>query len=98
MLKRKDNLTDVVEQLPKNEVVNNPNPPKNQQVVGVDGEMITLGHKSNKTGRNHIKGKSFELRDIERMVKEAVKEEVDKLADKIVEKVGRKLKEKGLFE
>lgn len=55
MIKRKDNLTDVIEQLPKVETVNVPKPPEKkpekkpeQTVIGNGGETITLGQKSDK--------------------------------------------------
>ena len=52
MIKRKDNLTDVVQQLPKVTVttdkplpkpVDGPNKKPNQTVVGDGGQVVTLG-------------------------------------------------------
>jgi len=46
-MKQKDNLTDVVQQLPKEPApkpTNPPEPKKPQQVVSSDGEVITLGN------------------------------------------------------
>lgn len=97
MLKKKDNLTDFVEELPEAEVVETPEPQEEQQVVDSEGELITLANKSKKKKNLRIYGKSFELKDIERVVKETVREEIDKLGDKIVAVVEKKLKNKGLL-
>lgn len=54
-LKKKDNLTDVVEQLPKADISeipktsdSDPKPKDEQQVVNSEGEVITLNQKENK--------------------------------------------------
>lgn len=55
-LKKKDNLTDVVEQLPKSDTSeipkaseSDPKPKKDeQQVINSEGEVITLGQKEDK--------------------------------------------------
>jgi len=56
MFKRKDNFTDVVEQLPRIQLTEAPqastpapSKPSEQQVVSSSGETVTLG---NKLGRN----------------------------------------------
>jgi len=51
MIQRKDNLTDVVERLPKAETfefANKPNGKQEQQVIGNNGEIVTLQQKMNK--------------------------------------------------
>jgi hypothetical protein len=98
MVKKKDNLTDVVEQLPPSIPANTPPPPKNQVVVGNDGELVTLGHKPRKSGNDRIKGNSFELSEkIQRMVKEAVEEEMKGFKVRLLKELERKLKEEGLI-
>lgn len=92
MNKRKDNLTDVVEKLPKVEVNNSPKPPKNQQVVNVDGEVITLANKNNKNKNFITHKKSNELNDIERIIKEVVDEEMDGFEEKVIQKITERLK------
>jgi hypothetical protein len=94
MIKRKDNLTDLAEELPKVEVVENPNPPKNQQVVDSEGELITLGNKNKKKKNLSTYGKSFEL--IERIIKETIEKETDKISNKIKEKIEKAIVEKEL--
>jgi hypothetical protein len=99
MQKKKDNLTDVVEQLPKVETSDESNSPKDQQVIDSDGDIITLGNKPKKNVRLIIKGKSFELTEseLEKMVKTIFEKELDKFADKVMEAFKKKLKDKGFL-
>ena len=94
MIKKKDNLTDIVEQLPKVETSDDTNSPKDQQVRDSDGDIITLGNKPQKKYRLVIKGKSFELTEseLERIINEGVEKVSDKFADKIIKAVEEKLK------
>ena len=41
---KKDNLTDLIERLPK-EALTDISESYNQQVVNIDGDIVTLGHK-----------------------------------------------------
>jgi len=61
MWKRKDNLTDVVEQLPKVDVSASAEPSKDQQVINPAGELVTLGHEKDKTASKDIQGFLLEL-------------------------------------
>lgn len=58
MWKRKDNLTDVVEQLPQVDVSDQNG---DQQVVNPAGELVTLGHEKDKVGSEDIQGFLLEL-------------------------------------
>lgn len=58
MWKKKDNLTDVVEQLPKVQVST---PQSDQQVVNPAGEVVTLGHEKSDGKTKEIQGSSIEL-------------------------------------
>jgi len=101
MKKRKDNLTDIVEQLPKVEVNNNPKPAKNQQVMNSDGELVTLGLKSKHRDRNTIHGNLLELsitKKIEEIVRTETEKVLDKLAKQIVAKIEERLKKDRLLE
>ena len=48
MLKNKDNLTDVVEQLPKAQTAVPADANNDQQVLNPMGEVVTLGHDGKK--------------------------------------------------
>lgn len=91
MLKKKDNLTDFVEKLPKVEVSQTPEPAKNQQVVDSEGEIITLGNKSKENRNLGIYTKSHEL---QRVIEKTIEKELNKLKDKIIEAVKEELNEK----
>jgi hypothetical protein len=84
MLKKKDNLTDFVEKLPKVEVSQTPEPAKNQQVVDNEGELITLSNKNRENGDLRIYKKSFEL---QRVIKETIEKELEKMEEKIIKAV-----------
>lgn len=93
MLKKKDNLTDVVEKLPKVEVSQTPEPVKNQQVIDSEGEIITLGNKNRQNGNLGIYTKSHEL---QRVIEKTIEKELDKLKDKIIDVVRKELKNNNL--
>ena len=61
MLKRKDNLTDVVEQLPKAPVSIPAQSSNDQQVLNPMGELVTLGQDKGKSGTKDIQGFPLEL-------------------------------------
>jgi len=96
-MRRKDNLTDVVEQLPQSATTSDPKTPKDQVVVGVNGELVTLGKKPAKTKYIQIHGKSFELSKVEKMIQEVVKEQMKELPQMILDELERKLKEEGFI-
>jgi hypothetical protein len=78
MLKRKDNLTDVVEQLPKVETSTPIQPSNDQQVLNPMGELVTLGQNQGKTDAKKIQGSSIEL-PIEQ-IKQAITNAFDEIA------------------
>ena len=84
MLKRKDNLTDVVEQLPKVPVSTPSQPSNDQQVVNPMGELVTLGHNQAKTDGKAIQGSSLEL-PVEQ-IKQAISNAFDEIAKRQREK------------
>ncbi len=68
--RRKDNLTDLVERLPKESTEDQSatqKEPKNQEVVAVDGSVVILGHKppSKESFNNRLS--SLELSQRERL-------------------------------
>ncbi len=76
MRKRKDNLTDVVEQLPKVEISTSVEPSKEQQVVNPAGELVTLGHEKDRTTSKDTQGFPLEL--LLKQVRETVSNALDK--------------------
>ena len=60
-MKQKDNLTDVVEHLPKVPTSSSPQSNNSQQVLNPMGELITLGQNNAETLPKNIQGSSIEL-------------------------------------
>ncbi len=86
MWKRKDNLTDVVEQLPKVDVSASSNSGGDQQVVNPAGELVTLGQKEEKTNTKEIQGFLLELSPTQLL------EIISNAFDKAIEKARARLK------
>jgi hypothetical protein len=69
-LRRKDNLTDLVEALPKEPGDNqsaSPKEPKNQEVVAADGSVVILGQKPSTKVPFNNRTSSLELSQRERL-------------------------------
>ncbi len=81
MWKRKDNLTDVVEQLPKVEISTPTEHSKDQQVVNPAGELVTLGHENDETISKDIQGFPLEL--LLKQVRETVSSALDKAIERM---------------
>ena len=85
-IRKKDNLTDAVEALERNE--NAPEPQgRDQQVVNNDGEIITLGQNGGKSPASPNKKKVIELSDkdlseIKEIISAAVQSSLDKFLKK----------------
>jgi len=85
-IRKKDNLTDAVEALERNE--NAPEPQgRDQQVVNNDGEIITLGQNGGKSPASPNKKKVIELSDkdlseIKEIISAAVQNSLDKFLKK----------------
>ena len=85
-IRKKDNLTDAVEALERNE--NAPEPQgRDQQVVNNDGEIITLGQNGGKSPTSPNKKKVIELSDkdlseIKEIISAAVQSSLDKFLKK----------------
>lgn len=90
-MKKKDNLTDFVEKLPKVEVSQTSEPAKNQQVIDSEGDLITLDNKNRENRNLGIYIKSHEL---QRVIEKTIEKELDKLKGKIIEAVKEELENK----
>jgi hypothetical protein len=99
MFKRKDNLTDLVEQIPKVEVSGESKPSKNQQVVDKDGDVVTLAGKPSKTKQQGTNDRLFELseKDIKHIVCTAIEQTTDAIVEQATARVIAKLKDRGLI-
>ncbi len=84
MWKKKDNLTDVVEQLPKVQVST---PQGDQQEVNVAGEVVTLGHEKQKGESKEIQGFSLEL-PVDQL-KEAITSAIDEVFERMKKRQNR---------
>ena len=64
-------------------------PDKDQRVYNADGELITLGHQTDKNVRIRIKGKTLELslQDIQRLVEKEVRKALKKVEKRVVEEI-----------
>lgn len=78
MWKRKDNLTDVVEQVPKVSVSDQSG---DQQVVNPAGELVTLGHEKDKAASKDIQGFLLELSPTQ--LREIISNALDKAIERI---------------
>ena len=81
-IRKKDNLTDAVEALERNESAPEPQG-RDQQVVNNDGEIITLGQNGGKSPASPNKKKVIELSDkdlseIKEIISAAVQSSLDK--------------------
>ncbi|MFM2381524.1 MAG: hypothetical protein RLZZ76_291 [Candidatus Parcubacteria bacterium] len=87
MLKRKDNLTDVVEQLPKAPVSTPAQSSNDQQVLNPMGELVTLGQEKGKSNTKDIQGYSLELPT--EQIKQAISNAFDEVAKRQRERRNR---------
>lgn len=76
MYRRKDNLTDLVETLPKTPTSESPQSSGDQQVVSGNGEVITLGQKP----RSSTNKSSLELSDLKGAILSALEQAFDRFA------------------
>ena len=84
MLKRKDNLTDLVEQLPNAE---EPTSDGHQEVVNNEGETVILGQKptsttSPSTNRNSLELSGTAIQDIKDALRSAFRKALDSISPK----------------
>ena len=80
MLKQKDNLTDVVEHLPKVPTATTPQSGSGQQVLNPMGELVTLGQDQDKKEVKNIQASSIEL-PIEQ-IKKAITNALDNFSNR----------------
>lgn len=80
MIKQKDNLTDVVEHLPKVPAATTPQSGSGQQVLNPMGELVTLGQNEDKKEVKNIKASSIELPI--QQIKQAITNALDNFSDR----------------
>ncbi|HVX90939.1 MAG TPA: hypothetical protein VHC20_04945 [Candidatus Paceibacterota bacterium] len=91
-MRRKDNLTDLVEDL-RDRPVGEISSDGKWEVVGNNGETITLEVKSGKRVRIVLKGRTLEVsaEQLDRMIQSAVQKQLAEIAKKIAEQVSKEV-------
>ena len=99
MKKRKDNLTDFIENLTASEIIPDAQSTRNQVVQDPNGNLITLGLKIKSKGSSSSNNKYLELsmKEFREMVKSELEKQIDDVSSVIAKKVIKKLKSKGML-